>query len=70
MLRERGSPTASCGSLKLDEAEIRSFQTRNDAYHFFASTWGLIKTGGTGTNVCDLRVLLTVPMASGQPPQG
>ncbi len=31
---------------------------RNDAYHFFAATGGLIKTGPTHTNVCDLRVVL------------
>lgn len=30
---------------------------RSDAYHFFEQTGGLIKTGPTGTNVCDLRVL-------------
>ncbi|MDZ4657113.1 MAG: DUF4147 domain-containing protein [Bythopirellula sp.] len=30
---------------------------RNDAYHFFEQLGGLIKTGPTHTNVCDLRVL-------------
>ncbi len=30
---------------------------RNDAYHFFEQIGGLIKTGPTQTNVCDLRVL-------------
>ena len=30
---------------------------RNDAYHFFEQVGGLIKTGPTHTNVCDLRVL-------------
>ncbi len=30
---------------------------RNDAYHFFAPLDGLIKTGPTHTNVCDLRVV-------------
>ena len=30
----------------------------NDAYHFFERAGGLIKTGPTGTNVCDLRVIL------------
>ena len=29
---------------------------RCDAYHFFKSTSGLLHTGPTGTNVCDLRV--------------
>ena len=31
---------------------------RNDAYHFFEPLGGLIKTGPTHTNVCDVRVLL------------
>ncbi len=31
---------------------------RNDAYHFFEPLGALIKTGPTGTNVCDLRVVL------------
>ncbi|MBM4012683.1 MAG: hypothetical protein FJ286_15155 [Planctomycetes bacterium] len=30
---------------------------RNDAYPFFAQTEGLLKTGATHTNVCDLRVV-------------
>lgn len=36
---------------------------RNDAYTFFAKTGGLMLTGPTGTNVCDLRVL-TVDVAA------
>jgi len=31
---------------------------RNDAYHFFQLTGGLFITGPTGTNVCDLRVIV------------
>ena len=31
---------------------------RNDAYHFFEPLGGLIKTGPTHTNVCDIRVVL------------
>lgn len=31
---------------------------RNDAYHFFDPLGGLIRTGPTHTNVCDLRVVL------------
>jgi glycerate-2-kinase len=31
---------------------------RHDAYHFFAATGGLIKTGLTHTNVMDVRVIL------------
>jgi glycerate 2-kinase len=38
----------------LDPAD---FLRRNDAYHFFAAAGGLIKTGPTHTNVCDLRVI-------------
>ncbi len=40
---------------KLDPAD---FLARNDAYHFFAPCGGLIRTGPTHTNVCDLRVVL------------
>ena len=31
---------------------------RNDAYHFFEPLGGLLKTGPTHTNVCDVRVVL------------
>lgn len=31
---------------------------RNDAYSFFQATGGLLMTGPTGTNVCDIRVAL------------
>jgi len=41
---------------KLDPAEYLS---RNDAYNFFAPLDALIRTGPTGTNVCDLRVVLS-----------
>ncbi len=34
-----------------------NYLRRNDAYHFFQQVEGLIKTGPTHTNVCDLRVL-------------
>ena len=40
---------------RLDAAD---YLARNDAYHFFAATGGLLKTGPTHTNVCDLRVVL------------
>lgn len=42
--------------LQLDPAD---YLHRNDAYHFFAAADGLLKTGPTHTNVCDLRVVLT-----------
>ena len=35
-----------------------AFLKRNDAYHFFEATGGLIITGPTGTNVCDIRVAI------------
>lgn len=41
--------------LSLDPAD---FLARNDAYHFFEPLDGLIKTGPTHTNVCDLRVVV------------
>jgi glycerate-2-kinase len=34
------------------------FLRRNDAYRFLEQTGGLVKTGPTGTNVCDVRVVL------------
>ncbi len=34
------------------------YLARNDAYHFFEPLGALLKTGPTGTNVCDLRVIL------------
>lgn len=34
------------------------FLQRNDAYHFFEPLGGLLQTGPTHTNVCDLRVVL------------
>ncbi len=42
--------------LKPDE-----YLQRNDAYRFFEQTGGLLKTGPTGTNVCDVRVLVVNP---------
>jgi glycerate-2-kinase len=34
------------------------YLARNDAYHWFEPVGGLIKTGPTHTNVCDVRVVL------------
>ena len=39
----------------LDAAD---FLARNDAYHFFEPLGGLLKTGPTHTNVCDVRVVV------------
>jgi glycerate 2-kinase len=36
----------------------KDFLRRHDAYHFFEPLGGLVKTGPTGTNVMDLRVVL------------
>ena len=37
--------------------DARDYLARNDAYRFFDQAGGLLKTGPTHTNVCDLRVL-------------
>jgi glycerate 2-kinase len=42
-------------SLGLD---VHDFLERADAYNFFDRVGGLLRTGPTGTNVCDLRVAL------------
>ena len=36
----------------------REYLRHNDSYHFFERVNGLIKTGPTGTNVMDVRVML------------
>ncbi|MDR0609316.1 MAG: DUF4147 domain-containing protein [Planctomycetaceae bacterium] len=36
-----------------------AFLQHNNAYHFFEPLGTLLKTGSTGTNVCDLRIILT-----------
>jgi len=36
----------------------RWFLDNNDSYHFFERVGGLVKTGPTGTNVMDVRILL------------
>ncbi|HEY2882794.1 MAG TPA: MOFRL family protein, partial [Pirellulales bacterium] len=46
---------AAAQRLKLDAAAVLA---RNDAYNFFEPMGALVKTGATGTNVCDLRVVL------------
>ena len=38
--------------------DIQDYLERNDSYHFFQQVQGLLKTGPTGTNVCDLQVLI------------
>lgn len=39
------------------QLDLADFLSRNDAYHCFEQLDALIKTGPSGTNVCDLRVL-------------
>lgn len=40
--------------------DIDEYLGNNDAYTFFSKIDGLIKTGATNTNVCDLQILLAV----------
>lgn len=58
--------TARMQALHLDPAD---FLRRNDAYTFFERVGGLIKTGPTHTNVCDVRVVVVdrakTPLMSG-----
>jgi glycerate-2-kinase len=46
------------------ELQPDGFLVRNDAYAFFERTGGLVMTGPTGTNVCDLRVALVDSIGS------
>ena len=50
-----GAMIADARQLRLDAAD---YLRRNDAYHWFDPLDGLIKTGPTDTNVCDVRVVL------------
>jgi glycerate 2-kinase len=50
-----GSTVTRARALGLD---AREFLANNDSYHFFEKVEGLIKTGPTGTNVMDVRVVL------------
>jgi hydroxypyruvate reductase len=51
-----GRTVERAGKLGLDAA---AFLARNDSYHFFDPLGDLIRTGPTGTNVMDIRLLLT-----------
>jgi hydroxypyruvate reductase len=44
--------------VELDHAPLEGYLSRNDAYHFFDQYGGHLRTGPTGTNVCDLRVVV------------
>jgi len=60
-------PTDAAGAV-VDNSTLKEFRElnldpldflhRNDAYHFFEAVGGLIKTGPTHTNVCDVRVAI------------
>ena len=59
-------PTDAAGALvdeqiatlaKEKQLDLADYLQRNDAYHCFEQLDALLKTGPTGTNVCDLRVL-------------
>lgn len=54
-------PTDAAGAIA-DAATARDnaakFLANNDSYHFFEKAGGLVKTGPTGTNVMDVRILL------------
>ncbi len=60
-------PTDAAGAIAdertLDQArrlhlDPRKFLDDNDSYHFFEKLGALVKTGPTGTNVMDVRILL------------
>ncbi|WP_246151443.1 glycerate kinase type-2 family protein [Rubripirellula reticaptiva] len=42
--------------------DVSDSLARNDAYTFFTCAGGLLVTGPTGTNVCDVRVALVTPV--------
>ncbi len=60
-------PTDAAGAFADIEALARarelglnaaSYLAENDSYHFFDKTGALLRTGPTGTNVCDIQVLI------------
>jgi glycerate 2-kinase len=58
-------PTDAAGAVadfttwcKVGPCQAREYLSRHDSYHFFAAADGLLKTGLTGTNVMDVRVIL------------
>ncbi len=62
-------PTDAAGAFAglefLDQAEkaglsLTDYLKNNDSYHFFDQIGGLLKTGPTNTNVCDLHLLLVM----------
>ncbi len=54
-------PTDAAGAIADERTplrEARRFLDNNDSYHFFEKLDALVKTGPTGTNVMDVRILL------------
>ena len=47
-------------------ASVEAYLQRNDAYSFFKPLQGLIQTGPTDTNVCDVRVVVSRPHERGE----
>ena len=54
-------PTDAAGAIADERTPLagaRRFLDNNDSYHFFEKLHALVKTGPTGTNVMDVRILL------------
>jgi glycerate 2-kinase len=55
-------PTDAAGAITrsgvIDGRDAQGYLDNNDSYHYFEKAGGLIKTGPTGTNVMDVRMLL------------
>jgi hydroxypyruvate reductase len=55
-------PTDAAGAMTrsgvIDGCDAQGYLDNNDSYHYFEKYGGLIKTGPTGTNVMDVRMLL------------
>ena len=75
-LAVQDGPTDAAGAMfdaslwqAAERAGVRpeDYLSRADAYHYFARVGGLIRTGATGTNVCDLRVALAGPRPTNAP---
>jgi glycerate 2-kinase len=48
----------TCVRAQSKDLDAAKFLANNDSYHFFESLGDLIKTGPTGTNVADVRIML------------
>ena len=54
-------PTDAAGAIGDERTSMsgaREFLDNNDSYHFFEKRDALVKTGPTGTNVMDVRIVL------------